>query len=133
MNETYIISKDRRLLQPDRLQHLIKQTYWASKRPLDTIMKSVENSLCFGIYFEGVQVGFARVITDYSTAYYLCDVIIDEAHRGHGLGKQLIDAVVNDEALVNLSGLLATKDAHGLYEQYGFVKDSEKFMAKRKS
>lgn len=133
MNKDYMISRDKTLLQSDKICALMKQTYWASKRPQETILKSIEDSLCFGIYFNGIQVGFARVVTDYATVYYLCDVIIDEAHRGHGLGKMLIEAVVNDQDLINLSGILATKDAHGLYERYGFIKDAEKFMAKRKS
>lgn len=74
--------------------------------------------------------GFARAVTDYATIYWLCDVIIDEKHRGHGLGKMLVESVVNCEELAGLRGILGTKDAHGLYEQYGFVRVPDRFMVK---
>ncbi|MDR3552202.1 MAG: GNAT family N-acetyltransferase [Clostridia bacterium] len=129
--DDYLISKDKRLLQLDRVQGLLEKSYWAQNRPKDTIEKSIENSLCYGVYLNTVQVGFARVMTDYATAYYLCDVIIDEAHRGKGLGKKLIDTIIHDDALKSLSGILATKDAHGLYEQFGFAKGGDRYMSKK--
>lgn len=126
----YIISKDKQLLQLDKIMEMLAKTYWAQNRPRDIVIKSIENSLCFGVYFQDVQVGFARVITDYATAYYICDVMVDEACRGQGLGKKLIDAIVHDEQLSALFGILATRDAHGLYEQYGFVKGGDRFMSR---
>ena len=87
--------------------------------------------MCYGIYNKNIQVGFARVITDYATTYYICDVIIDESHRGKGLGKKLIHTITEDEQLKPLFGILATRDAHGLYEQYGFVKNPDKYMSKQ--
>ncbi|WP_238916373.1 GNAT family N-acetyltransferase [Clostridium sp. YIM B02555] len=127
----YYISKDKSKLQMDMIKNLLKQTYWAADRPEETIIKSIQNSICYGIFKNnGTQVGFARIITDYATTYYLCDVIIDKEHRGKGLGKVLIEFITNDVDLKNLRGLLLTKDAHGLYKQYGFERDTEKFMQK---
>lgn len=127
----YYISKDKEKLQLDKVKDLLKQTYWAAERPEETIIKSIQNSICYGIFENnGTQVGFARIITDYATTYYLCDVIIDKEHRAKGLGKLLIENITNDIDLKNLRGLLLTKDAHGLYEQYGFERDTEKFMQK---
>lgn len=107
---------------------MLEKTYWAQGRPEDVIQKSIENSLVYGIYHKNDQVGFARVITDYATAYYLCDVVIDEAHRGFGLGKKLIKTIIEDERLINLRGILATNDAHGLYQRYGFISSGDRFM-----
>jgi GNAT superfamily N-acetyltransferase len=77
------------------------------------------------------QVGFARVVTDYATMYYLCDVFIDEEYRGKGLGKKLVSYITQFEAIRNLNAILGTKDAHELYEQYGFTKDPDRFMRRR--
>ena len=101
---------------------LLKTTYWANKRSMETIEKSMRNSACYGIYSDGEKklVGFARVISDYATTYYLCDVIVDEAYRGRGLGKALVSHIVSLPEYAGLRGLLLTKDAHGLYKQYGF-------------
>jgi predicted GNAT family N-acyltransferase len=126
----YIISKDKQLLQLDKIQDMLAKTYWAQNRSKDTVIQSIENSLCYGVYLQNVQVGFARVITDYATTYYICDVMVDESCRGQGLGKKLIEAIVHDEQLSALFGILATRDAHGLYEQYGFVKGGDRFMSR---
>jgi GNAT superfamily N-acetyltransferase len=77
---------------------------------------------CIGVYLLDKQIGFARVVTDGATMYWLCDVLVDEAHRGCGIGKKLIDSIVNWEKLQGMGGILATRDAHGLYEKYGFGK-----------
>ncbi|MBR5961384.1 MAG: GNAT family N-acetyltransferase [Clostridia bacterium] len=101
---------------------LLRMTYWADKRPEETIEKSVRNSDCYGIYTDTTDklVGFARVISDHATAYYLCDVIIDPEYRGNGLGKALVSHIVSRPEYANQHGFLFTRDAHGLYEQYGF-------------
>lgn len=124
------ISRDKSLLQIDRVLGLLGQSYWAQNRLIDVAQKSIENSMCYGVYINNIQIGFARVITDYATTFYICDVIIDQDYRGKGLGKKLIHTIVTDEQLKSLMGILATKDAHGLYGQYGFEKDSEGFMRK---
>ena len=111
---------------------LLKTTYWANKRSLETIGASMRNSSCYGIYLDDEKklVGFARVISDYATTYYLCDVVIDPAYRHQGLGKALISHIVSLPEYANLRGLLLTKDAHGLYEKYGFEKVNGRAMVK---
>lgn len=127
--DEFLISDDKALLQPQRVLEMLQKSYWAADRDLDTIKKSIENSLCFGVYRAGEQVGFARCVTDYATIYWLADVIIDERFRGHGLGKALVAAVHAHESIKGLSGILATRDAHALYERHGFVVvDEKKYM-----
>ncbi|HYF75256.1 MAG TPA: GNAT family N-acetyltransferase, partial [Candidatus Nitrosocosmicus sp.] len=101
----------------------------------EQIKKSIENSLCFGVYDAERQVGFARVVTDYSVMYWLCDVFVDEEYRGQGVGKLLVEYVVNHHDLKELNGILATRDAQGLYEKYGFIippPELVTYMGKRK-
>ena len=111
---------------------LLKTTYWANKRSLETIEKSMRNSSCYGVYLdEGKKlVGFARVISDDATTYYLCDVVIDPAYRGRGFGKALVSHIVSLPEYAGLRGLLLTKDAHGLYEKFGFENVSGRAMIK---
>jgi len=128
-SEEFLISDDKTLIQPQRVFEMLQKSYWAGERSLDTIKKSIENSLCFGVYRAGEQVGFARCVTDYATIYWLADVIIDERFRGQGLGKALVAAVHAHESIKHLSGILATRDAHALYERQGFVVvDEKKYM-----
>ena len=129
--QEFLISDDKEKLQLDRICQLLGDSYWAKDRPRDRIEKSIANSLCLGVYTDGKQVGFCRCVTDYATIYWLADVMIDPAYRGHGLGKALVDAAVNHELLRGCSGILATQDAHGLYAQYGFMRDPDRFMRKR--
>lgn len=106
----------------DQLMPLMKQTYWAADRSENDVLTTVQNSVCFGAYDEtDTLVGFARVVTDFVSHWYLCDVIVDEKHRGQGIGKMLIAAVVADERFAKAPALLKTKDAHGLYRKYGFL------------
>lgn len=126
----YIFSRDKRLLQLDRISELLSQTYWANNRGKDKIQTSIDNSLCFGIYKDGYQVGFARAVTDYATIYWVSDVFIDEAHRGKGLARILMRYLTETEELQGMRGILATRDAHGLYEKFGFERNSERFMIK---
>ena len=101
---------------------LLKTTYWANKRPMEQIEKSVRNSACYGVYVEGADrlAGFARVISDFATAYYLCDVVVDAGYRGMGLGKALVSHIVSRPEYAGLRGILLTRDAHGLYAKFGF-------------
>ena len=106
----------------DQLMPLMKQTYWAADRSENDVLTTVQNSVCFGAYDEtDTLVGFARVVTDFVSHWYLCDVIVDEKHRGQGIGKMLIAAVVADKRFAKAPALLKTKDAHGLYRKYGFL------------
>ena len=125
------ITTDKDRLQRERVLAMLKTTYWAKDRPRERVEASIESSLCFGVFVDGVQTGFARVITDYSTTYYLCDVVIDEAYRGQGLGKKLIVTIVNDKRLRGLYGILLTNNASGFYEKAGFSQRSGSLMDKR--
>jgi GNAT superfamily N-acetyltransferase len=118
---SFSISTDKSRLDVELVhQFLSCSSYWAQGRPLDLVEKSVEHSLCFGVYDGDQQVGFARVVTDYATFAWLCDVFILESHRDRGLGKWLIECVVTCPDLQGLKRfLLATRDAHELYRRYG--------------
>lgn len=121
-DSTYSISADKALLDiPVIHAYLSGSSYWARGRSLETVTKSIEHSLCFGVFLsDGTQVGFARVVTDHSTFAWLCDVFILEEHRGRGLGKRLVEAVVSHPHLTHINRvLLATSNAHELYERYG--------------
>lgn len=106
----------------------MQRRYWGNKRPKDKIKKSIENSLCYGAYDGDKQIGFARVITDWTTMYWLCDVFIDEAYRGRGIGKKMIEEIITSKDLKDLFGYLGTKDAHTFYQQYDFITEQEKVM-----
>ena len=116
----------------DEVVRLLKTTYWAGKRSKEQIMKSMENSACYGVYLkdEPKLAGFARVISDYATTWYLCDVIIDPAYRHRGLGKALVSHIASLPEYAGLRGFLFTRDAHGLYEKYGFRTVDGRAMAK---
>jgi GNAT superfamily N-acetyltransferase len=100
---------------------LANRSYWALGRPLEVARRSLEYSLCFGLYERGKQVGFARVVTDRATFAWPCDVFVLEAYRGRGLSKWLIESVMSHPDLQGLRRvLLGTREAHGLYERFGF-------------
>lgn len=115
------ISDDKRLLQVEVVHSLLRDAYWCKGIPLNTFKSAIEGSLCFGAYLGDLQVAFARVVTDGATFAWLCDVIVDSKYRGKGISKKLLKYIM---AHPNLQGLrricLATKDAHGLYEQFDF-------------
>ena len=128
---TALISDDKNLLQIERICALLKTSYWAGERSRETIERSIEHSLCFGVYQNGEQVGFARCVTDYATMFWLADVILDERMRGQGLGKALVDFIVSHERLQGLVGTLATRDAQGLYQRFGFDPVDARYYRKR--
>jgi GNAT superfamily N-acetyltransferase len=100
---------------------LANHSYWSPGISLPVVQRGIENSLCFGLYEQNEQVGFARVITDYTALAYLLDVFILEPYRGQGLGKWLIECIVSHPELRGVRRwMLATRDAHGLYARYGF-------------
>jgi GNAT superfamily N-acetyltransferase len=119
----YEISDERNLIQADKVHaYLSHESYWAKDIPLEIVKRSIENSLCWGVYFQGEQIGFARMITDYSTFAYLADVYIVEEHRGKGLSKLLMHEIMAHPRLQGLRRImLATRDAHSLYTQFGFA------------
>ncbi|MFN2186044.1 MAG: GNAT family N-acetyltransferase [Anaerolineae bacterium] len=117
----YLISTDKARLDLALIHDFLSRfTYWAEGRPLAVVQKSIDGSLCFGVYQGAQQVGFARVVTDRATFAWLCDVFVVEAHRGRGLGKWLVECIVAHPDLQTLrTFLLSTRDAHGLYQRYG--------------
>jgi GNAT superfamily N-acetyltransferase len=119
----YLISTDMARLDFDVIHgYLSGESYWAKGRSIETIRRSVENSLAFGIYKEDRQVGFARVVTDYATFAWIADVFVLEEFRGAGLSKWLMEVMLAHPELQGFRRwVLATKDAHGLYRQYGFT------------
>ncbi len=111
---------------------LANQSYWAKDIPFEVMKRSIDHALCFGVYHLDRQVGFARVITDFATTAYVGDVFITESYRGKGLGKWLIETIVNYPALEGLRlWFLGTRDAHGLYEKYGFHKVANTSLMER--
>ena len=116
----------------DEVVRLLKMTYWADKRPVEQIRKSMENSSCYGVYLDDEKklVGFARVISDYATTYYLCDVIIDTSYQHKGLGTALVSYIESLSEYSSLRGILITRDAHNLYRKFGFEVLNERVMVK---
>jgi GNAT superfamily N-acetyltransferase len=130
----YEISTDKARLDHDRIEAFLRESYWAAHRSHEVIERSIAASLCFGVYqrSDALLVGFARVVTDYATFSWLADVYIDPAHRGAGLGKALMQTIVSTPELAGVRMLLMTRDAHGLYRQYGFEAppNPEEWMAR---
>lgn len=119
--EGFAITTETSFFNVEFIHAFLSQSYWAENIPIETVQKSIDNSLCFGVFHLGRQIGFARVITDKATFAYLADVFIDEAYRGQGLSKWLMEEMMNHEDLQGLRRMmLATRDAHGLYAQFGF-------------
>ena len=116
----------------EEIRNLLKQTYWAKNRSLKEIERSVQNSLCYAVFDVTTNriIAFSRIVTDYVSVFYLCDVVVDEKYRGRGIAKMMLDWIMKDEIkLQGLKGLLFTKDAHGLYSKYGF-ENSNRCMCK---
>jgi GNAT superfamily N-acetyltransferase len=149
--DEFVISTSRERVSLDVVHGFLTNCYWAKGIPREVVARSIEHSLCFGVYDESpclakearpfggaqgkhgapVQVGFARVISDFATIAYVGDVFVLETHRGRGLGKWLMQCITEHPALQNLRRwILTTRDAHGLYSQVGFtpVKAPERFM-----
>jgi GNAT superfamily N-acetyltransferase len=117
----YSIRTDPHRLDIDAIHAFLSRSFWAEGIPKDLVAKAIANSLCFGLFDGTSQVGFARVVTDRATFAYLCDVYVLESHRGHGLGKWLIETVMAHPDLQGLRRFqLVTRDAHGLYSRHGF-------------
>jgi len=127
------VSTDKSKLDVPFIQNFLKDIYWAAGRTLEEVQTTIEASVCFGIYLDDQQIGFARVITDYVVFAYLMDVFIDEKYRGNGYSSILIEAMMKDPQLQQVKiWRLATSDAHFLYEKFGFtpLAHPEKMMEK---
>jgi GNAT superfamily N-acetyltransferase len=148
----FVVSTDPARLDLDVIHRFLTNSYWAEGIPRDLVARSMQHSLCFGVYDEGglgshvsqqqrdmghptmcraPQVGFARVVSDFATVAYLGDVFVLESHRGRGLGKWMMECIMLHPALQGLRRwILLTRDAHGLYAQFEFtpVKSPERYM-----
>ena len=128
-----VVSTDKKKLDVPFIQDFLKGIYWAAGRTIEEVQTTIDNSVCFGIYLNDVQIGFARVITDFVVFAYLMDVFIAQEHRGNGYSSILILAMMNEPVLKEVKiWRLATSDAHYLYEKFGFkaLAHPEKMMEK---
>lgn len=128
----YRILEGAESMRLEDIVRLLRMTYWAGQRPVEKIEASLRHSACYGVWLEAEEklAGFARVITDWATTYYLCDVVIDEAYRGQGLGTALLGYIESRPEYAGLRGLLLTRDAHGLYAKFGFKPADGRAMCK---
>lgn len=130
----FVLTADKTKLSIDTVCAFLSRSHWAANRKRSIVIKSIENSLCYGIFHDTRQVAFARVVTDYCTYAYLCDVFVDEEYRGRGLSKWMMECIMSNPDLSELRRFtLATKDAHGLYEKFGFrslsSEENRRFMS----
>jgi GNAT superfamily N-acetyltransferase len=124
--EDLIITSDKDRLDIAYITDFIAQTYWAKDRTMENMRTCIENSLNFGVFLDGKQIGYARVVTDYYQFAYLMDVFIDEKYRGKGYSKMLMEHILECEPLKNIKvWRLATADAHELYRKFGFTELSK--------
>jgi GNAT superfamily N-acetyltransferase len=133
MDAEYEISTDPARIDTAMVHDFLSHSYWATGRSREVVERSIQNSLCFGMYVDGRQVGFARVISDRAVFGYLADVFIIPEFRGKGLAKALIRAIVEHPDVQGLQVvLLRTRDAHGLYAEVGFgpIPRPEEMMGK---
>ena len=125
------VDDDPAKLDMDMIHGFLARTYWSPDIPRAVLERALANSLCFGVYEDGRQVGFARVVTDRATFAYLADVFVLESHRRRGLSKRLVAEILGHPSLQGLRRwLLVTRDAQGLYGQFGFtpLRSPERFM-----
>jgi GNAT superfamily N-acetyltransferase len=125
------ISKDQSRIDIDFVHAFLTDSYWAKGRSKEDVEQSIRNAVCYGMYMDNRQIGFARVVTDTVVFAYLMDVFIDPEYRGRGYGFELVDFILNDPALIKVqTWRLATSDAHGLYHKFGFqpLADPAKMM-----
>jgi N-acetylglutamate synthase-like GNAT family acetyltransferase len=123
-----IISDDKRKLDVGLIHKFLTTSYWAEGRTIEQVKNSIEHSICFGVYKDDKQIGFARVLTDCTVFAYLMDVFILEGFRGNGFSKLLLKTIFEDNRFKSIKKwMLATKDAHSLYAQFGFgeIKNTE--------
>jgi len=133
MMEEIIISDDKSKLDVELIHKFLTTSYWAKGRTIDEVKNSFEHSICFGVYKDGKQIGFARILTDYTVIAYLMDVFILEEFRGKGFSKLLLKRIFDDDKFKRVKKwMLATKDAHSLYAQFGFgkIKNPDRLMEK---
>ncbi|WP_425450964.1 GNAT family N-acetyltransferase [Saliterribacillus persicus] len=122
--ETYVISDEKDKIDLEKVHQLLSQTYWAKDRTLTTIRKSMKHSVVFGVYDKNQQIGFGRVVSDYTVFSWLLDVVIDPSYQGKEIGSWLVKCILNHPELKETKFALATKDAHAFYEKFNFETDT---------
>ena len=128
-----IVSDDKSKLDVGLIHKFLTTSYWAEGRTIEQVINSIEHSICFGVYKNDKQIGFARVLTDCTIFAYLMDVFILEEFRGNGFSKLLLNTIFEDDRFKSVKKwMLATKDAHSLYAQFGFgeIRNTERLMEK---
>jgi GNAT superfamily N-acetyltransferase len=128
--QEYLITDNKKLLSPEMVKKLLDNSYWAPDRSLELIAKTIENSICICVFYEDELIAFGRVVTDKAFFAWIADVVVSPPHRGKGLGKEIVQFIQDHPDIPDSLQLLRTKDAHGLYEKYGFVRNGD-FMAKK--
>ncbi len=129
-NGGYFVTDDKEVIDITFVIDSLHKTYWADSRPAETIRKSIESSVLLSLFDDKKQIGFARIVSDYATFAWICDVYVDAGYRGKGLGKFLMRCVTEHPSTDVKNTILGTKDAHGLYEKFGFIR--KELMIKKK-
>ena len=133
--DNFLVSTDPARLDLEAIWSFLSRAYWATDRSQEEIARSLQNSLCFGLFDGAKQIGLMRVVSDMTIFAYLCDVFVQEDYRGQGLSKWLLSCVMSHPDLQSIRRwILLTRDAHGLYRQFGFteLKAPERYMEKDK-
>jgi GNAT superfamily N-acetyltransferase len=118
----FVITDDSNRIDAARTHVLLQSTYWGVRRPRDVVDRMIEKSLCFGLFLGRDQIGFSRAVTDYTVFSWIADIVVAAEHRGQGLGKWIMQCMVDHPAIRGTQLVLQTRDAHALYEKYGFSK-----------
>jgi GNAT superfamily N-acetyltransferase len=127
--DEFVISDDPKRVSIDVVAGLLAKTYWGHKRSRPVLEKLIPKSFCFSLLQHGVQIGFARVVTDFTVFSWLSDLVIDDSFRGRGLGRWFLECILNHPEIGKTQFVLQTTHAHGLYEKFGF-QGSEKIMSR---
>lgn len=128
--EDYIITDEKDKLQLEKIIELLKNEYWSRNWSVETIKKAMDSSVCFGVFYKGIQIAYARCVTDNATMYWLCDVVVDKEYRNKGIAGALIHSIVTHEKFASLMGILSTNHSKELYKKFGFKLSTNGFMIK---
>ena len=128
--DEFTITDDRNNVEIETVAGLLAKTYWGLKRPREVVERLIPNSICFSLLRKGKQIGFARVVSDYTVFSWLSDLVIEEEFRGRGLGRWFLECILGHPEITKTQFVLQTTHAHGLYEKYGF-RGSEKIMTRQ--
>ena len=122
--DEYLFTDDASKIDMDCVVLLLQGTYWAEKRERSVIVQSIQNSLCFSVFHDNIQIGFARAVSDYTIYTLILDVVIESAYRQQGIGRKLIEFMTSHPSIIHTSQVLWTKDAQSFYRPFGFKEES---------